>query len=117
MRKTLTSSSKTDQIPIKSKIAVKEDPDNSNNEFRCTKRNKVFPMDNSIKCIQNFGVTLMTHFQNECGKIVEKQSDQDEEMLDQDNHEVDNDIEVGQLGQEVKTDLKMPLDWRHLNLK
>lgn len=53
---------------------------------------------------------LMKHFQNECGEIEERQSDQDEEMLDQDNHEVDNDIEVGQLGQEVKTDLKMPLE-------
>ena len=103
MRKNLNSSSK---------IAIKEekDPDNSNNEFRCTKCNKVFPMDNSSQGIQNFGVMLMTHFQNECGKIVEKQADQDEEMFEQDNHEIDNDIEVGQLGQEVKVDLKMPLE-------
>ena len=88
MRKTLNSSSKTDQMPIKSKIAVKEekDPDNSINEFRCTKCNKVFPMDNSSQGIQNFGVMLMTHFQNECVKSEEKQSDQDEEMLDQENH-------------------------------
>ena len=89
MRKTLNSSSKIVKIPIKSKPVVKEEekePDKSNNEFKCTKCNKVFPVDNSIQGIQNFGVMLMTHFQNECGEIVEKQSDQDEDMLDQENH-------------------------------
>ena len=59
--------------------------ENSNNEFSCNKCNKVFPVDNSIQGIPNFGMMLIKHYQNECGKIVEKQSAQDEKMLDQDN--------------------------------
>ena len=113
MRKTLNSSSKIVKIPIKSKLVVKEEekePDKFNNEFKCTKCNKVFPVDNSIQGIQNFGMILMTHWENECGKIVEKQADQDQEMLVEDNHEVDNDIEVGQLSEKVEADLKMPLE-------
>ena len=93
MRKTLNSSSKIVKIPLKSILAIKEEEkeaDNSNKEFKCTKCNKVFPVDSSIPGIQNFGVILMTHFQNECGEIVEKQSDQDEEMKEESEQENSN---------------------------
>ena len=92
MRKTLNSSSKIVRIPIKSKPVVKEEtePDNSNNEFSCNKCGKVFPVDNTIQGIQNFGMMLVTHFQNECGEIVKKQSDQDEEMKEESEQENSN---------------------------
>ena len=39
----------------------------------CNKCNKVFPVDkNSVEDMKNFGVMLVKHFQNECGKNVEK---------------------------------------------
>lgn len=54
MRKTLNSSSKIVKIPLESILAVKEEekePDNFNNEFRCTKCNKVFPVDKAFKIL------------------------------------------------------------------
>ena len=43
------------------------------NGISCNKCNKVFPVDkNSVEDMKNFGVMLVQHFQNECGKIVEK---------------------------------------------
>ena len=39
----------------------------------CNKCKKVFPVDkNSVEDMKNFGVMLVKHFQNECGKNVEK---------------------------------------------
>ena len=53
-------------------VKEEKEPDNSNNEFSCNKCGKVFPVDNTIQGIQNFGMMLVTHFKNECVKIVEK---------------------------------------------
>ena len=67
-------------------VKEEKEPDNSNNEFSCNKCGKMFSVDNTIQGIHNLSKMLMTHFQNECVKSEEKQSDQDEEMLDQENH-------------------------------
>ena len=36
-------------------VKEEKEPDNSNNEFSCNKCGKVFPVDNTIQGIQNFG--------------------------------------------------------------
>ena len=55
---------------------VENDDENEKNDvggISCNKCNKVFPVDkNSVEDMKNFGVMLVKHFQDECGKNVEK---------------------------------------------